>query len=141
MISFEMPEKVQHTVNLMTMVAENMMRPVARYFDEHEHEIPWDYINFMHDANRQMGGGGFVPSSGEKPKKGNGSEPKKEGPRLAYQRLAYGAEILSWGDTGLYLCPPIGLLGAAAVLATGTPEQKNASLGGFPATRPRLTPR
>jgi acyl-CoA dehydrogenase len=136
MISFEMPEKIQHTVNLMTMVAENMMRPVARHFDEHEHEIPWDYINFMHDANRQMGGGGFVPSSGDKPKKGNGGEPKKEGPRLGYQRLAYSAEILSWGDTGLYLCSPVGLLGAAAVAATGTSEQKERFLARFSGEKP-----
>ncbi|HSB89994.1 MAG TPA: acyl-CoA dehydrogenase family protein, partial [Anaerolineales bacterium] len=125
----------QHTVNLMTMVAENMMRPVARYYDDHEHEIPWDYINFMHDANRQMGGGGFVPSSGEKPK-GNGKEPRKEGPRLGYQRLAYSAEILSWGDTGLYLCSPVGLLGAAAVAATGTPQQKERFLGRLSGDKP-----
>lgn len=136
MISFEMPEKIQHTVNLMTMVAENMMRPVSRHFDEHEHEIPWDYINFMHEANRQMGGGGFVPSSGEKPKTGNGSQPKKEGPRLGYQRLAFSAEILSWGDTGLYLCSPVGLLGAAAVTATGTPEQKQRFLARFSGDKP-----
>jgi len=135
MISFETPEKIQQTVNLMTMVAENMMRPVARYYDEHEHEIPWDYINFMHDANRQMGGGGFVPSSGDRPK-GNGHEPKKEGPRLGYQRLAYSAEILSWGDTGLYLCSPVGLLGAAAVAATGTAEQKERFLARLSGDKP-----
>ncbi len=135
MISFETPEKIQQTVNLMTMVAENMMRPVARYYDEHEHEIPWDYINFMHDANRQMGGGGFVPSSGDKPK-GNGHEPRKEGPRLGYQRLAYSAEILSWGDTGLYLCSPVGLLGAAAVAATGTKEQKERFLARLSGDKP-----
>jgi acyl-CoA dehydrogenase len=135
MISFEMPEKIQQTVTLMTMVAENMMRPVARYFDDHEHEIPWDYINFMHDANKQMGGGGFVPSS-DKPKKTNGGEPKKEGPRLGYQRLAFSAEILSWGDTGLYLCSPVGLLGAAAVAATGTPEQKQRFLARFAGEKP-----
>jgi acyl-CoA dehydrogenase len=135
MISFEMPEKIQQTVTLMTMVAENMMRPVARYFDDHEHEIPWDYINFMHDANKQMGGGGFVPSS-DKPKKTNGGEPKKEGPRLGYQRLAFSAEILSWGDTGLYLCSPVGLLGAAAVAATGTAEQKQRFLARFAGEKP-----
>lgn len=138
MISFEMPEKIQQTITLMTMVAENMMRPVARYFDEHEHEIPWDYMNFMHDANRQMGGGGFVPSSGEKPKKAEGGEPKKEGPRLGFQRLAYSAEILSWGDAGLYLCSPVGLLGAAAVAATGTPEQKQRFLARFGGEKPVL---
>ncbi len=135
MISFEMPEKIQQTVTLMTMVAENMMRPVSRYFDDHEHEIPWDYINFMHDANKQMGGGGFIPSS-DKRKKAEGGEPKKEGPRLGYQRLAYSAEILSWGDTGLYLSSPVGLLGAAAVVATGTPEQKTRFLTRFTGDKP-----
>jgi acyl-CoA dehydrogenase len=135
MISFEMPDKLQQTVTLMTMVAENMMRPVARHYDDHEHEIPWDYINFMHDANRQMGGGGFVPGD-EKPKRGNGDEPKKEGPRLGYQRLAFSAEVLSWGDTGLYLCSPVGLLGAAAVAATGTPEQKQRFLTRFAGDKP-----
>ena len=137
MISFEIPEKVQHTITLMTMVAENMMRPVARYFDDHEHEIPWDYINMMHDANKQMGGGGFVPSS-DKPKKADGEAPKKEGPRIGYQRLAYSAEVLSWGDTGLYLCSPVGLLGAAAVAATGTPEQKQRFLTRFGGDKPVL---
>ena len=135
MISFEMPEKLQQTVTLMTMVAENMMRPSLATYDEHEHEIPWDYINFMHDANRQMGGGGFVPGA-EKPKRGNGDEPKKEGPRLGYQRLAFSAEVLSWGDTGLYLCSPVGLLGAAAVAATGTPEQKQRFLTRFAGDKP-----
>lgn len=137
MISFEMPEKVQQTVTLMTMVAENMMRPVARHFDEHEHEVPWDYMNFMHDANKQMGGGGFVPST-DKPKKAEGQEPKKDRPRIGYQRLAFSAEVLSWGDTGLYLCSPVGLLGAAAVAATGTPEQKARFLTRFSGEKPVL---
>jgi acyl-CoA dehydrogenase len=120
MISFETPEKIQHTINLITMVAENMMRPVSRYFDDHEHEIPWDYINFMHDSMRSMGGGALAP----------GAE-KKEGPRIAFQRLAYTAEILSWGDAGLYLCTPGGMLGAAAVQAAGTPEQQTKFLSRF----------
>jgi acyl-CoA dehydrogenase len=137
MISFEMPDRVKQTVTLMTMVAENMMRPVARHFDEHEHEIPWDYINFMHDANKQMGGGGFVPSTGDKPQKKDGDEePKKKGPRTSYQRLAFSAEVLSWGDTGLYLCSPVGMLGAAAVAATGTPEQKERFLKRYTGEKP-----
>jgi acyl-CoA dehydrogenase len=134
MISFEMPEKVQHTVNLMTMVAENMMRPVARHFDECEHEIPWDYINFMHDASKQMGGGSFVPG-GEKPRKEEAPD-KPKPPPIGYQRLAYTAEILSWGDAGLYLCTPAGMLGAAAVAATGTPEQKQRFLTRFGGDKP-----
>lgn len=134
MISFDMPEKVRHTVNLMTMVAENMMRPVARHFDEHEHEVPWDYINFMHDATKQMGGGSFIPG-GEKPRKGEDSD-KPKSPSTGYQRLAFTAEILSWGDAGLYLCTPAGMLGAAAVAATGTPEQKQRFLSRFSGEKP-----
>ena len=35
---------------VLKTVADEMMRPSSRYFDEHEHEIPWDYIEFMHAA-------------------------------------------------------------------------------------------
>ena len=38
-------------------------------------------------------------------------------------------EMLSWGDAGMYLCIPGGLLGSAAVAAAGTPEQKKRFLG------------
>ena len=41
-------------------------------------------------------------------------------------------EMLSWGDAGMYLCIPGGLLGSAAVAAAGTSEQKKRFL-------PRLT--
>jgi len=127
MISFELPEKIQQTVTLMQTVAENMMRPVSRHFDEHEHEIPWDYITFMHEASRAMGGASsMVPNGGKKP----------EGPRLGYQRLAYMAEILSWGDAAMYLCTPGGMLGSAAVQATGTKDQKERFLKRFQGEKP-----
>ena len=74
MISFEMPESIRKTRVLMETVAENMMRPVARYFDENEHQIPWDYINFMHQAMAQMGGGGLATQEGEKKKEGKEDE-------------------------------------------------------------------
>jgi acyl-CoA dehydrogenase len=111
-----------------------MMRPVARHFDEHEHEIPWDYINFMHDATKQMGGGSFVPGE-EKPRKAEAGD-KPKSPPTGFQRLAYTAEILSWGDAGLYLCTPAGMLGAAAVAATGTPDQKQRFLSRFGGDKP-----
>ena len=52
MIEFEVPEKITGILNVIETVAVNMMRPVSRYFDENEHEIPWDYINFMHTATK-----------------------------------------------------------------------------------------
>jgi acyl-CoA dehydrogenase len=122
MISFKKNEKLEQASVLMETVAENMMRPISRYFDEHEHEIPWDYIQFMHTSQKAMGGAGSLTESAAR---------KKEGPSISFQRLAITAEMLSWGDVGLWLCTPGGGLGAAAVNATGSEEQKARFLGRF----------
>ncbi|MES0338932.1 MAG: acyl-CoA dehydrogenase family protein [Anaerolineales bacterium] len=128
MISFKIPEKIEQSVVIMETIAENMMRPVSRHFDEHEHEIPWDYIEFMHSSQKAMGGGGTLTDS-EKKK-------KKEGPSISFQRLAFTSEILSWGDVGMWLCTPGGGLGGAAVNATGTPEQKERFLTRYRGEKP-----
>ena len=126
MISFETPEKLVKTQNVLKMVAENMMRPVSQYFDECENEIPWDYINFVHMGMKSgVGARSFAPSQ-------NGDS----GPSLHYQNLVFTIEMLSWGDVGLYLCTPGGGLGAAAIEATGTPEQKKKFLARFKAEKP-----
>ena len=121
MIEFEIPKPIANQRFLLKTVAEEMMRPHSRYFDEHEHEVPWDYINFMHEAMRATGAGALAPRSEEK------EEPpkeKKKFPPIGYQSLAFMLEILAWGDVGMYLVTPGGSLGAAAVEATGTVEQK-----------------
>jgi acyl-CoA dehydrogenase len=128
MISFEMPETIKKTVFMMQSVAENMMRPVSRHFDEEEHEIPWNYIGFMHEAMKATGAGSLAPEEAKPPKEGR--------PRLGYQRLAFTIECLSWGDAGLYLCTPGGSLGAAAVEATGTADQKARFLERFKGDKP-----
>ena len=132
MIEFEAPKPIaQQNIALQT-VAENMMRPVSRYFDEHEHEIPWDYINFMHMAMRATGAGSLAPKESKKPE----DEQKKKRPPIGYQSLAFMLETLSWGDVGLYLDTPGGGLGAAAVEAAGTPEQKQKFLARFAEKEP-----
>ena len=125
MIDFEIPEKIAGTRMVVETVAVNMMRPVSRYFDEHEHEIPWDYITFMHTATKAMGGTSMAASEG-----------RKEGPRFGFQRLAVMVEMLSWGDAGIYLDTPGGMLGSAAVSATGSPEQKERFLQRFRGEKP-----
>lgn len=133
MIEFEAPKPIVQQGIALKTVAENMMRPVSRYFDEHEHEIPWDYINFMHMAMRATGAGSLAPRESKK----NGDEAaKKDRPPIGYQSLAFMLETLSWGDVGLYLCTPGGGLGAAAVEATGTPEQKQKFLARFAREKP-----
>jgi acyl-CoA dehydrogenase len=131
MIDFEMPKPIEMTRNALETVAVNMMRPKSRYFDEHEHEIPWDYINFMHMAMRQTGAGSLAPE--EKKKE---TPDGKERPRLGYQQLAFMLEMLSWGDTAMYLVTPGGGLGAAAVEAAGTLEQKQKFLARFRGEKP-----
>jgi acyl-CoA dehydrogenase len=132
MIDFEAPKPIVQLNFALKTVAENMMRPVSRYFDEHEHEIPWDYINFMQMAMRATGAGSLAPRESKK----DGDEPKKDRPPIGYQSLAFMLETLSWGDVGMYLVTPGGGLGAAAVEATGTPEQKQKFLARFKEEKP-----
>lgn len=131
MIEFEIPKPIAKQRYLLTTVAEEMMRPHSRYFDEHEHEIPWDYINFMHQALRAVGAGSLAPSEEKKKDEKKEDGKKKKHPPIGYQSLAFLLETLSWGDVGMYLVTPGGGLGAAAVEATGTAEQKKKFLARF----------
>jgi len=111
MISFEMPKPLVQTRRVVETVAENMMRPISREMDENEHEIPWAYIQFMHTATKAMGSSSMVAEDPPKEKK---EDPKKK------------------------KYPPIngGMLGAAAVGAAGTPEQKKLFLSRFQGKEP-----
>lgn len=135
MIEFEMPKPIAKQKYLLQTVAEEMMRPHSRYFDEHEHEIPWDYINFMHQALQAVGAGSLSPST-EKGDEVEKEEKKKKYPPIGYQSLAFMLETLSWGDVGIYLVTPGGGLGAAAVEATGTPEQRKKFLERYQQEKP-----
>jgi len=119
MISFEKSKAVTQSQYLTQTVAENMMRPYSREYDENEGAIPWDYIEFMHNALKGMGAASMVPDR-EKKKE----EQREKKPSQAYVVMAHQIEMLSWGDAGFYLCTPRGGLGSAAVEAAGTPEQK-----------------
>ena len=68
-IEFEAPKPIAQAQFVLKTVGEEMMRPKSRYFDEHEHEIPWDYIEFMHSAMKAMGGSSLAPKEN-----GNGKE-------------------------------------------------------------------
>ncbi|MEJ5239679.1 MAG: acyl-CoA dehydrogenase family protein [Anaerolineales bacterium] len=132
MIEFEPPKPILQQQYVLKTVAENMMRPVSRYFDEHEHEIPYDYINFMHQAMRATGAGSLAPREREeKP-----GEEKEKRPPIGYQMLAHMLEMLAWGDVGMYLVTPGGGLGAAAVQAAATPEQRVKFLSRFAEEKP-----
>ncbi len=124
MIDFEKPKALTKQVEPLKQVAVQVMRPIARYYDEHEHDRPWEYINVMWQAEMQSSarGQGIVTSD---------SGAKAEGPRMRNLVLMHTVEMLSWGDCGLYLSTAGGALGGAAIEAVGTPEQKKRFLTRF----------
>ena len=128
-IEFEAPKPMAQAQFVLNTVAQEMMRPKSRYFDEHEHDIPWDYIEFMHTAMKSMSGG-LVP------KEEKAAEGKEKRPPIGYQVLAGQIEMLAWGDVGMYLILPGGGLGAAAVQAAGSPDQRARFLARFAADKP-----
>lgn len=130
-IEFEAPKPITNMQFVLKTVADEMMRPRSRYYDEHEHEIPWDYIEFMHSAMKALGGSSLAP-------RGNGKKTEEEGkrPPIGYQLIASQIEALCWGDVGMYHCLPGGGLGAAAVFAAGSPEQKEKFLARFNEEKP-----
>jgi len=130
-IEFESPKPITQAQFMLKTVADEMIRPKSRYFDEHEHEIPWDYIEFMHTAMRAIGGSSLAPREN-----GKDGEEKPKRPQLGYQLIATQIESLAWGDLGFYHCLPGGGLGAAAVYAAGTTEQKEKFLARFMDEKP-----
>src|SRR5512138_2373429 len=135
-IEFEAPKPIAQTQFVLKTVAQEMMRAHSRHFDEQEHEIPWDYIEFMHNAMKATGVGSLAPK--EKTNGQDGDEKKEKRPPIAYQALASQIEMLAWGDVGMYLVTPGGGLGAAAIQAAGTPEQKAKFLERFGGEKPTL---
>jgi len=124
MIDFELSEAAKNTQQMIHMVAESTMRPIAREYDEREHEKPMDWINMMWSVSKdspvQFGGGR------KKREKGDGGKPSE---RVLINAVAI--EELSWGDAGLYLSIPNPGLGGAAVATAGTPEQRERFLKRF----------
>jgi acyl-CoA dehydrogenase len=133
-IEFETPKPITQAQFMLKTVAAEMMRPKSRYYDEHEHEIPWDYIDFMHMAMKATGAGNLSPRDN-----GHKSEDKEKRPPIGYQLIAAQIEALAYGDLGMYHCLPGGGLGAAAVNSAGTPEQKEKFLTRFVEEKPTFS--
>ncbi|MBI5118617.1 acyl-CoA dehydrogenase family protein [Candidatus Poribacteria bacterium] len=130
MIDFEISENIANMKNMVHMLAENMMRPAARKYDEEEHQKPLDFINMMWEDSKRRNRARFEAST--KPKQ----EGKPEKPAENSVMFANVIEELSWGDCGLYLCIPGGL-GVAAVEAVGTSDQKERFLRRFTEGEPK----
>lgn len=134
MIDFETPDKIKGQLDMLEKVALHVMRPVARYYDDHEHERPKEYVKMMWEAGSNAG---YRGRSGDISQMHNETQDKKTGAKIRNLALMHTVEMLSYGDCGLYLSTAGGALGAAAIEAAGTPEQRARFLTRFSEGEPK----
>ncbi len=131
MIDLTIPDNVQAQVQMTKMVAEQVMRPKARYYDEHEHERPTEYISVMWPVMADQQKAALEKERRKAEAKASGDQAEKKGPGVAVIRTLHLVEQLAWGDVGQYLCTPTAALGGTAVESVGTLEQKEQFLSRF----------
>ena len=109
MISFENSEWIKKQQQYAESFARDMIRPQARYYDEYEHEIPWDFARFIWDTARNTL---------------DSLRPDSVIPGERFMLQIHTNEMIAWGDLGLYLCLPWQALGGNFIRVIGTEEQK-----------------
>ena len=115
MISFELPEETKKMQSDLHNLARDLFRPIARKYDENEHEYPKE-MEVLRQFNRP-GPRREKKSDAKKEKKA----PKPDvGPSL---QSVIVVEELCWGDCGLTLTWPGRGLGNSAINAVATDEQ------------------
>ncbi len=113
MINLELPEKLKQTQQMAQQLASGVFRPISRKYDAIEHcETPEELKPVAQMMAAMPRGGG---------KKGGSSDSIKNGINMMG---ILGVEAMCWGDVGLMLSIPGSGLGNAAIMAVGTPEQK-----------------
>jgi acyl-CoA dehydrogenase len=120
-ICFEPTRNTLLTRDYYHALAETRMRPIARKYDELEHETPTEWIDYVWE-NRGGGPEGLDPGA----------------PGDGFVQVCIVSEELCWGDAGLYLRMPTSGLGGSAVAAAGTPEQKQRFLAPFQGDGPPI---
>jgi acyl-CoA dehydrogenase len=116
-ISFELTAAARAARDHFHAMARDHMRPISRKYDEHEHELPREWVDWYWREGRRSG-------------------PLVPGPGDGMVQVCIQAEELCWGDAGLYLRTPFAGLGGSAVAAAGTKEQKERFLSVFQADGP-----
>lgn len=134
MIDFSIPDNVKAQLQMTEMVARQVMRPKARYYDEHEHERPAEFIQMMWPVMADQQKATLERERRKAEAKAKGEEPeagKEKKVSTFVIRLLHMIETMSWGDVAQYLCTPSGMLGGTAVETVGTLEQKERFLSRF----------
>ncbi|MEW5737249.1 MAG: acyl-CoA dehydrogenase family protein [Thermodesulfobacteriota bacterium] len=117
MINLEPTEAMIKIRTAMNGLAAGVLRPIARKYDEHEHEYPKEL-----DAFRGLQVMGKRPKKKESEAAGKKKEesPDRVGTNLG---TILTVEEMCWGDCGLMLSIPNAGLGNAAISAVATDDQ------------------
>jgi acyl-CoA dehydrogenase len=113
-IDFELTRNAQIARDHYRDMAENHMRPYSREYDDREHELPVEWVEWFWKNGRGGAKGTDLSAPGD-----------------GMVQVCVQAEELCWGDAGLYLRMPTAALGGSAVAAAGTPAQKEKFLSPF----------
>jgi acyl-CoA dehydrogenase len=110
-ISFEPTENTITARDFYRTMAAEQMRPISRRYDEEEHALPQEWVDYYWNHGRRG--------------------PSWSGASDGFIRVCVQAEELCWGDAALYLRMPTAALGGSAVAAAGTEEQKTKFMAPF----------
>jgi len=105
-IAFDLTENSLRARAYYHAMAAEHMRPIARKYDDLEHEAPGEWIDWYWNEGRK------------------GPSGEWSGPGDGFVQVCVQAEELCWGDAALYLRMPSSALGGSAVAAAGTNDQK-----------------
>ena len=111
-ISFAITDRSEKARAHFHLMAAEHMRPISRKYDDQEHDLPTEWVDWYWRTGRF-------------------TQPGGEGPSDGFVQVCMQAEELCWGDAGLYLRTPFAGLGGSAVAAAGTPDQKKKFLAVF----------
>ena len=112
-IAFDLTENSLRSQAHYRQMAVEQMRPVSRRYDEQEHALPTEWVDYFWREGRK------------------GPEVDWSAPGDGFVQVCVQTEELCWGDAALFLRMPTPALGGAAVSAAGTPEQKKRFLAHF----------
>ncbi len=113
-ISFEPSPNTVISKDHYNRIAREQMRPISRKYDDQEHDLPTEWVDWWWKEGRK-GAPGEVGAA------------ENDG----FIQVCVQAEELCWGDAGLYLRMPTPALGGSAVSAAGTKEQREKFMAGF----------
>jgi len=133
MIDFSLSNDQKQELARVELLARTLMRPLAREFDEKEHQKPWDFIRLTWEQTKKQAAAS-LRADREPTEGGSGTSGE---PPTRIVTACHITEMLSWGDAGLYLVIPGAGLGGTAIETMGTLEQKERFLTRFSEGEPK----